>query len=309
MGLYVAGGVDLEVGVLQSAEMFQLVGSGVATALPAAATGGYALAAVSVAVDRRCFASADDEDIEYHPIVDFADHPPPGPVRPCSEYVLVHCQECMPEATHLEASVQESSKITRSKLENPCVKAILDEFAITAAMLFAIVLYTFDLSLIVTGSVREECFFYVLNEKLRKREGTFLKNCHGYLYYLMTGLCKLPPYSKSECLYRYIDAKGAARARAEYRQGRSIHWSGFSSASTEPQKSFGAGGGLLIRIWLAENSRSRDLALLSAFPNEKEVLLLPNFKAMVSKKAHEDASLGAEVIDLIEAAEESVDVF
>jgi len=220
----------------------------------------------------------------------------------------------MPEVAMLEQTVEEVSRIVMSKLDNVDIKASLEEHEVAPAMLFAIVLYTFDLCLIAPGQARETNFYYSLNIHLRSRSPQFLQRCHGFLYYLMTGLDRLPAFD-GDYLYRGIDAVGADHARAEYTQGRSCHWSGFSSATPElgPSKQFAkqsGPGGVILRIKvLKKDARARDIRKYSAFAGEDEVLLLPNYKTMVISEAQMDDKLGVDVIDLLEIAEAKVEVF
>lgn len=125
----------------------------------------------------------------------------------------------------------------------------------------------------------------------------------------MTGLTRLPAYNGSPILYRGIDAEGALKAKSKYLEGKQVHWSAFSSASPVPQWQF-ANGGLLLRIRiLSAGSMSRDIRKFSAFEDEDEVLLLPNFKTFVHQAAHFDANLGMEVIELQEMALHNIEVF
>jgi hypothetical protein len=62
-----------------------------------------------------------------------------------------------------------------------------------------------------------------------------------------------------------------------YRQGRRVHWSGFSSASLDMRvalKFAGVNGALLRLTLLKAGSRSRDIHALSALTSEQEVLNL-----------------------------------
>jgi hypothetical protein len=62
-----------------------------------------------------------------------------------------------------------------------------------------------------------------------------------------------------------------------YRQGRSVHWNGFSSATPDRKVAlnFAGPGGVLLRlILLNEDSRARDIHRLSAISSEKEVFML-----------------------------------
>jgi hypothetical protein len=62
-----------------------------------------------------------------------------------------------------------------------------------------------------------------------------------------------------------------------YRQGRRVHWNGFSSASSEMRVAlrFAGVNGVLLRLTLLKaGSRSRDIHDLSAVTSEREVLSL-----------------------------------
>merc|ERR1712062_590739 len=121
----------------------------------------------------------------------------------------------------------------------------------------------------------------------------------------MTGLQRLPPFGEgtSAVVYRGIDKAGAERAKTQYKDGRHIHWSGFTSATPciEVAKKFAGEGGLVMRVkTLRDGSRSRDLQEISAMRMEDEVLLFPNFGMIVTNQAEFDATLNIEVIDLKE---------
>merc|ERR1712070_442078 len=118
----------------------------------------------------------------------------------------------MPEIECLDDSIAEVSEMTAAKLTNPQIKQSLEQYNVLPAMLFAIIMYTFDLCLISPYKTREQNFYYALNVHLRQRSPEFLRDAHGYLYYLMTGLGRLPAYV-GDFLYRGIDASGAVRAR------------------------------------------------------------------------------------------------
>jgi hypothetical protein len=62
-----------------------------------------------------------------------------------------------------------------------------------------------------------------------------------------------------------------------YRQGRRVHWNGFSSASSDMRVAlkFAGVNGVLLRLTLVKaGSRSRDIHDLSAVTSEREVLSL-----------------------------------
>merc|ERR1712107_80032 len=134
------------------------------------------------------------------------------------------------------------------------------------SMVFAIVLYTFDLCLVTPTSSRESNFYFILNMKLRERSGIFLQAAHGYLYFLMTGLNRLP--CATGTVLRGIDKEKAAAARENFKRGMSFHFSGFSSTAPNwfVAADFAKDGGLILRITLLDtSSMSRDIHELSAF--------------------------------------------
>ena len=73
-----------------------------------------------------------------------------------------------------------------------------------------------------------------------------------------------------------MNREGREALSQHYRQGRPVHWSGFSSASPNRNvalKFAGPGGVLLRLVLLHEDSRSRDIHRLSAISSENEVFL------------------------------------
>lgn len=259
----------------------------------------------------------DDMDLKYKPIQMAVMKPPEGALKPCSQYIITDCKAAMPEAVMIDEQVEIASRVTKNALEDDVTKAKLASCGVTSAMALAIAMFTMDVSLVASTTLPKNTnFYFQLNKKLRTRDPLFISACHGYLYYLMTGLQRLPAY-RCEFVYRGIDKNGAPRALKEYRLGRSCHWSAFSSAVPEDglrnainfAKSSGAGGLILRVTTLGDESRIRDIRDLSAFPDEAEVLLLTNFKTVVISKKKFDPKIGLDVIDLVEKSDEDTDVF
>jgi len=220
----------------------------------------------------------------------------------------------MPECTLLWQSVQEASLITASKIESIAISDLLRNAHVNNAMLFAIVMYTFDLCLLTPDYSKKQCWYFALNLRLRKRDKAFLQVGHGYLYYLMTGLTRLKPYGDGigGILWRGIDAEGSERVLREYTDGRHFHWRGFSSATPDLRvaKSFAGLGGVILRIDLVNRgSASRDIRILSAITDESEILILPNFSAVVTGEATFNPEIGLKVIDVKELAAKPIDFF
>ena len=77
--------------------------------------------------------------------------------------------------------------------------------------------------------------------------------------------------------FRFGCSAGRDALSRHYRQGRRVHWNGFSSASSEMRVAlkFAGVNGVLLRLTLLKvGSRSRDIHDLSAVTSEQEVLSL-----------------------------------
>merc|ERR1719223_1489118 len=144
-------------------------------------------------------------------------------------------------------------------------------------MVAAIVLFTFDLCLCESPGTfhPHENFYWCFNSRLRQRDPDFLTSAHGYLWLLMAGL-------------------------SIFEDGKRIHFSAPSSTTPDigVAKQFAGVGGIILRFKLLKNkSTSADIQPLSAFSNEAETLLFPNFKCLVSGRSEAG---GIAIIDLIE---------
>jgi hypothetical protein len=94
-------------------------------------------------------------------------------------------------------------RITQEKLMLQETQAILQASQIKdtkmwSNLLAAIVLYTFDLSILFKGYAAEENFYFRLNKVLQKRDAGDIQKCTEYLHYLMKGLEALPAYTPED---------------------------------------------------------------------------------------------------------------
>uniref|UniRef100_A0A7S0MKL6 NAD(P)(+)--arginine ADP-ribosyltransferase n=1 Tax=Cryptomonas curvata TaxID=233186 RepID=A0A7S0MKL6_9CRYP len=172
---------------------------------------------------------------------------------------------------------------------------------------FAIVMYTFDLSLIAPAAPKENNFYFRLNQMLRERDAEKMKRCAAYMHYLLYGLEALQPFAcrPDAHLWRGVSREGREMVLKNYIRGRTVHWSGFSSASPsrEVAAGFAGPGGVLLRLdLLHDGSRARDIRALSAIPSEQEVLLLPNFALFVTNVLQ--PLDGLDTIELVEMSGE-----
>jgi len=144
----------------------------------------------------------------------------------------------------------------------------------------AVGFYTWDIGF--SGS-RENNLFYHLNQSLRKRDPTTIKKWSGYLYYLQSALNKFP---NIECLvYRGIPDKDVVIKN--YTFLRRITWSSYSSTTTSLKKAqeFAGPQGVIMKIKV---THGKDICEYSAFQQENEVLLSPNFKLTVTRTIYQE---------------------
>eukprot|EP00727_Mastigamoeba_balamuthi_P014752 m51a1_g9902 putative uracil-dna glycosylase (428) ;mRNA; f:77696-80021 len=165
---------------------------------------------------------------------------------------------------------------------------------------FAVVAYTFDL--LADGEGAKENLYVRLNSDLRARDKGRMAAWRGYLWHLLSGLNKLPPVATR--LYRGVPGRSAIAG--EYKQGRRIRWSAFTSATDSEQvaRTFAGPEGVVFRIL---GTSARDVRGLSYVEGELEHLLSPNVTFRVSAPLHDEG--GAFFIDLAEESPDDVYVF
>ncbi len=245
------------------------------------------------------------------------------PEQTCSESIRIAAAAV--GAALVEECLAEVGRVTRSRLETPSARAVmaasgLPDLAEWPGPLAALVMYTFDLSLVDMSAAHEGNFYHRLNGALRRRDPVALSACRPYLWYLMRGLEALPSPTGGAWLWRGVGPEGRALVEANYTLGRKLHWSGISSATTQRAvaehfadgraggAAAGVGGGILLRVRLArQGSLARDVRLLSALPGEAEALLLPNFACRVTEEVRDVD--GWPTIDLLEDVDDRSDDF
>ncbi len=123
----------------------------------------------------------------------------------------------------------------------------------------------------------------------------------------MRGLAALPPVVAT--VYRGIpgDAETLAIVREKYTDGSHIHWSAFTSTSTNIAKAHGFASveGIVYRIKVRTG---RSVNAYSALPEEGEVLLSPNTRFLVASECQQ-ATDGYHYVDLIEERTDAAFVF
>lgn len=150
----------------------------------------------------------------------------------------------------------------------------------------AIAAYTYDLGVNSKSDGRDN-LFVVLNNVLRERSSKKISKMRNYLTFLMSGLATLPPVKKK--VFRGVPraALTIVEDTSKYGLGKSVHWSAFTSTTTNKQKAkqFAQGpGGVIFRLAIV-NGRSIHAYSIFGF-SEEEVLLSPNTCLVVSRECH-----------------------
>eukprot|EP00971_Amphidinium_carterae_P261691 5191511-Amphidinium_carterae.1 len=232
----------------------------------------------------------------YLPIKDFVAHV--HPTKSAREHFVEECTRAFPSmAKHVCWLADESTKVATS-----CDRDIMG--SLTQCQLFAVVAYTLDVDMI--GGTLEENFYWHLNLALRSRDAVILAGIENYLHYFMAALHAVQP---SEGLfYRGVSKSAFEKYRSHYsKTGKKIHWSGITSTSVDYciAESFAGRegpGGVIFKI-RAQSARA--IHMYSAKPDEAEVLLLPNFKAVVVnpvKVDQEPDHRGYHIVEMVEVA-------
>ena len=202
----------------------------------------------------------------------------------------------LPGVQQLAFIVEESQRIASDRLSRLPVGALrleVDEALAVAA-------YTFDLGF---NSEQEgaDNLYNQLNDCLRERNAQKMVLLKPYLSYLLRALVKFPVLKTT--VYRGIPAESVDVVREKYKEGSKVHWSAFTSTSTDiaTAKQFAQGrGGILFRV----NVRNgRCVSLYSHCMSEDEVLLSPNSVFVVTAECHQDQD-GFILVDMLELLEE-----
>eukprot|EP01106_Pelomyxa_sp_JSP_P004096 TRINITY_DN1626_c0_g2_i4.p2 TRINITY_DN1626_c0_g2~~TRINITY_DN1626_c0_g2_i4.p2 ORF type:complete len:215 (+),score=63.20 TRINITY_DN1626_c0_g2_i4:1553-2197(+) len=160
----------------------------------------------------------------------------------------------------------------------------------------AIQLYTFELGTLATTP--SDNLYVVLNGDLRVRNARKMEAWKPYLWYLMRALSKLPKVGGA--VFRGVEGGQAGRVAAEYRRGRRVRWSAFTSTTTDAavaRDEFAGDGGVVFRI---EQASGRSVRGVSYVTTEGEVLLSPNTTPVVVAVAAPTAADSHWYVDLLE---------
>ena len=148
-------------------------------------------------------------------------------------------------------------------------------------------------------------FYHDLNGKLRDARKTPAAAAlpppfASYICHLYRGIRKMPPVRPRTTVYRGVPYQDPAVVKENYALGRPVFWSAVTSTSLNRGvacgfASRGPGPGIIYEITLAEGFC---IAECSAFPQEEEVLLLPNTKLIVTSEEPKKDAVGFWVVKL-----------
>ena len=245
------------------------------------------------------FADDFDDEPTYKPIADFITGFTPA--KTCSQYLLDDAVEVMSGCPQLPLLVDECKKIAGSKVD-----AKVDALKYLAPQeLFALVVWSFDLSMVDPSADYTSNFYYQCNKILQDRDQKVAK-LKGYLHFIFKGLQNMPNVKVD--VFRGLKARSMPTIHKFYSQGQKVHWSGFSSTTTNfnVARNFAGHGGIVIKLKIVSG---KILGSASALAREEEILLMPNFAAVVISDIYRDRGSGMQCIDLAEVTKAATHVF
>lgn len=201
----------------------------------------------------------------------------------------------------IDETLEQADHLNRLKCTTQSANVIGDD-----DMMWAIILYTFDLSLFQQDDYPVESNFrFLCNELIRERNAELLSLGHGFFYNLMTGLDRLPP--TTGVVWQIIPESKAEEA-LETLQLKNVHyWSTFTIAEKLFKSVMKTANeyDLLLSIKLLPKtarhpSKSREIAEANAVSGTNEVLLLPNIRLRVERESTKQNWRVLELTELVE---------
>jgi hypothetical protein len=214
------------------------------------------------------------------------------PQKTCAEHLREMCSD-----PDIIASIPQLSFIIDDSIEIADCLSDDEGVLLSSCQLLAIIIFTYDLGM--NADHISENFYYQLNDVLRKRNASQMLQWRPFFYYFLEALKTLPPVAdENNMVTLYRGTPNIDEIRANYRKGRKIYWSGFSSAT--PEKSvagnFAGLDGVILRLSVVSG---RDISSYSAIQSDSEVLLSPNIKFLVTGTLQKESD-GYLYLDLME---------
>jgi len=224
---------------------------------------------------QRFIASLQDAgEIDWKPLRDFCKYQPEkGPAECLRDEVMQVENIKQHVGPHVEELIKAATRVMRNKVDDRDV--LVKNPGLTENGVFAIAVFTLELQNFVPVADEESEFFFQYGEALRTRAPASMKLLAGYSHYLFTGLKTMPAFEGE--LWRGIRGADAVQKVTEnYKEGKKIRWSAFSSGTTNRQvaKNFVTASGILLKIRV--RTCAHDIRQCSAMPAEEERLILPN---------------------------------
>eukprot|EP00440_Ansanella_granifera_P060529 gb/GFBE01065605.1/.p1 GENE.gb/GFBE01065605.1/~~gb/GFBE01065605.1/.p1 ORF type:complete len:622 (+),score=141.29 gb/GFBE01065605.1/:1-1866(+) len=248
----------------------------------------------------RSRANVDDDNVqatEYVYLFNYVGMPPDD-MKSCAEHIReIYHFLAKAGMQHLETTLAQVDVIAKSKRGSIGADQIKD-----MEMLYALVLLTFDLGQVLAKDDFKEdgSFRFAFNRLLRERDPDLMQEGHLYLYYLMTGLSRVP--SSGGAVYQGMEESQMEQALEVLREGSQHYWPCFTFAERLFKDMQKYREGMVLRInLLGSGSRSRDISQLSALCDTHEVLLLPNFRFQVGNISFKK---GIKILELNEIMED-----
>lgn len=208
------------------------------------------------------------------------------PSKPLGEYVLSDCKGGLDKiatkaqtpsvSPFLGRLVAEAQQISESKMDylDDDLEGLRGQFD----AVLAVVLYSFDLS---SFSAPEGVNFYsAVNLMLQTRRQDLIEACQGFWHHFMRAMSLIKVMPACD-FFRGLPADKVPIVQQHYREGRPIHSTAVTSVSEEEvmaKEDFAGPRGVVMTI---KCRSARSIKDLSAFYDEAEALLMPNFKCIV----------------------------
>ncbi len=163
------------------------------------------------------------EEVEYRGVIKLLQgYTPPSS---CKSHMLKDLPSIL-KIKEMESITDECTMVAESRLQHlPDGVPRLD-----TDKALAIAAYTYDLGF---ANVEENLYF-MLNKVLRERNPQKMKQLQPFLWYLMAGLSDLPAVKAA--VFRGVSLKEMETIKRLYRQGVDVHWSSFTSTTTNLKK-------------------------------------------------------------------------
>ena len=235
--------------------------------------------------------------VEYVGVISvLKDYTPEEKCKACVEDGLA---AVMPAVSDWAAIVEGALAVAKAR-----VQAAGEPRVLSNCQALAVALYTYDLGA-ASASGGGDNFFAAFNDVLRCRASERMQALRPYLYYLMTGLERLPTFAGT--VYRGIPEAELDTIRRTYRKTRHVWWSAFTSTSTSVAlaKQFAGKGGVVFRIEVEDGRR---ISEYSHFQHEGEVLLNPNTKLCVMSDLVANEEDGRWYLDMAPVPPEAEDI-